>query len=270
MSPLPPVLLPVLLAGSAVAVLTAVPRPGAARLARLRAGPAGGRAMAPWQLAPGLAGLLGWLTAGPVAAALAVGGVLLLRRALAARARADRRRDERTRALTALALLAAELRSGRTQADALAAASQVASGPFGAALIAAAAAARLGGDVPAAVVADGSAVPEVLRALAACWQVCSAAGSGLAAGLERLEEGLRAAETQRRSVDAELAGPRATAGLLAVLPLGGIGLAAALGARPVHVLLHTPLGLACLLGGLLLDGAGVLWTRRLVTRAVPP
>jgi tight adherence protein B len=97
--------------------------------------------------------------------------------------------------------------------------------------------------------------------------VCSSAGSGLAAGIDRLQEGLRAAESQRRAVDAELAGPRATAGLLAVLPVAGLGLAAALGAHPVQVLLHTRFGLYCLLLGLGLDAAGVMWTRRLVASA---
>jgi tight adherence protein B len=111
-------------------------------------------------------------------------------------------------------------------------------------------------------------VPEVLTGLAACWSVCSAAGHGLAAGVERLEDGLRAAEAQRRAVETELAAPRATAALLAVLPLGGIWLAVALGAHPVHVLLHTPVGMVCLALGVALDGLGLLWTARLVARAV--
>jgi tight adherence protein B len=78
---------------------------------------------------------------------------------------------------------------------------------------------------------------------------------------------MRAAEAQRRAIEAELAGPRASAQLLAVLPLVGVGFAAALGAHPVHVLLHTPVGVGCLLAGLLLDATGVLWTRRLVSAA---
>jgi tight adherence protein B len=110
-------------------------------------------------------------------------------------------------------------------------------------------------------------VPDVLAGLAACWQVCSSAGSGLAAGVDRLEEGLRAAEAQRRAIETELAAPRATAGLLAVLPVGGVWLAAALGAHPIHVLLHTSLGIGCLFVGLALDGLGLMWTGRIVNRA---
>ena len=71
----------------------------------------------------------------------------------------------------------------------------------------------------------------------------------------------------RRAVEAELAGPRATAGLLAVLPLGGLLLAAGLGADPVHQLLHTPLGAACAVLGVGLDLLGLAWTARLVRRA---
>ena len=110
-------------------------------------------------------------------------------------------------------------------------------------------------------------MPEVLRALAACWTVCAASGSGLATAVEQLGEGLRADQERRRAVEAELAGPRATAGLLAVLPVAGLLLATGLGADPAGVLLHTPLGLACLTGGLLLDGLGLLWTGRMVARA---
>jgi len=110
-------------------------------------------------------------------------------------------------------------------------------------------------------------VPEVLRALAACWTVCAGSGSGLAAAVERLEQGLRTEQAQRRAVQAELAGPRATAGMLAVLPAVGLVLAAGLGADPIHVLLHTPLGLTCLVLGLALDVVGLAWTGRFVARA---
>jgi len=110
-------------------------------------------------------------------------------------------------------------------------------------------------------------VPEVLRALAACWTVCAGSGSGLAVAVERLEEGLRAEQAQRRAVDGELAGPRATAGLLAVLPAGGVLLAVGLGADPLSVLFTTPLGLTCLAVGLGLDALGLWWTGRLVAGA---
>lgn len=257
--------LPVALAAASAAVLVAAPSPGGVRLDGLRFARAPGTAPSVWLAVPVVLVGFGW-----VAGLLAVAALLLGRRVVAERRRAAVVRLERARALDALSLLAAELRAGRPAPEALDYAAQVAMGPTAQALAAAAATARLGGDVPAALAIGGSAVPQVLRSLAACWEVCSATGSGLAAGVDRLEEGLRAAEAHRRAVDAELAGPRATAGLLAVLPVAGIGLASALGAHPIHVLLHTPVGIACLLGGLVLDAVGLLWTRRLVAGAVGP
>jgi tight adherence protein B len=262
--------LPAALAGAAVLVLTGRSAAGS-RLARLRSPePSAGFAPPPTAGMAALAALAGALAAGPVAAALAVAGVLLLRRTTENRRVLDSRRRERRRTLEALSLLATDLRAGRSPAEALATAADVAIGRSGEALAAAAGQARLGGDVSAALLVDGSAVPEVLSGLAACWSVCGRAGSGLATAVERLEEALRAAEAQRRAVDAELAAPRATAGLLAVLPLGGVLLAVGLGAHPVQLLLHTPLGVGCLVAGLALDGAGLLWTRRLVQRASAP
>jgi tight adherence protein B len=200
--------------------------------------------------------------------ALAAAGAVVLARLRRTRTLSAARRDERSRAVEACSGLAAELRAGRAPADALDAAAELASGPFRAALRAAAGAVRLGGDPAAALrPPPACAVPEVLRALAACWTVCAGSGGGLAAAVERLEEGLRAEQAQRRAVDAELAGPRATAGLLALLPAGGLLLAAGLGADPVSVLLTTPLGLLCLTVGLGLDGLGLWWTGRLVAAA---
>lgn len=256
--------LPALLAGLAVAAVLAVPRPGPVRLAGLV--PVHRPRRQPPVLL--LVAVPVAVTLGPVAGALALGGAVLGGRAATRRRLAADQARERAAALDALALLGAELRAGRPPAAALQAAADTAHAGCGTVLAMAAATARLGGDVPGVLAAGGSAVDDGLRSLAACWQVCSATGSGLAAAVERLEEGLRAAEEQRRQVAGELAGPRATAGLLAVLPLAGLGLAAALGAHPVRVLLHTPVGLVCLLGGLLLDGLGMLWARRLVSAAM--
>jgi tight adherence protein B len=199
---------------------------------------------------------------------LAAAGAAVVSRLRRTRPLAAARRDERARAVEACAALAGELRAGRAPADALDAAAGLATGPSAVALRTAAGAVRLGGDpAPSLRSAPDSAVPEVLRALAACWAVCAGSGAGLAAAVERLEEGLRAEQAQRRAVDAELAGPRATAGLLAVLPAGGLLLAAGLGADPLSVLLTTPVGLLSLVVGLALDAAGVWWTGRLVASA---
>ena len=88
-------------------------------------------------------------------------------------------------------------------------------------------------------------------------------GAGLAAALERVVAGARADEEVRREVEAALAAPRATAKVLAVLPLFGIALGTALGADPVGWLLGSPVGWAVLTAGLGLAVGGVGWTRRI-------
>jgi tight adherence protein B len=251
------------LAAAAAAVAVTKRRGGTARIAPVGAA----RRLRPLDVAA-LLPLAALVFAGVPGLVVSGLTIAFVRRSARARQRAADLARERTRALDALALLGADLHAGRTPADSLAVAADVACGPTSDALAAAASAALLGGDVAAALVAQPSAVAETLRGLAACWQVCTDVGSGLARAVDRLEEGLRAGEAHRRAVSAELAGPRATAQLLAALPLAGIGLAAALGAHPLKLLLHTPVGLCCLAAGLMLDAMGVLWTRRLTEGAL--
>ncbi|SHN31503.1 type II secretion system F family protein [Actinacidiphila paucisporea] len=130
-------------------------------------------------------------------------------------------------------------------------------------------AARFGGDVPQALRAAArlSEGTRGLAAMAACWQVALDGGAGLAAALDRLAAALRAESDQRDDLRAQLAGPRSTAGLLALLPLFGVVLGAGLGADPARVLLHTATGLVCLLVGGLLEWAGLAWTARIIRAA---
>ncbi|NEB63332.1 hypothetical protein G3I61_27310, partial [Streptomyces diastaticus] len=108
---------------------------------------------------------------------------------------------------------------------------------------------------------------EGLRGLAACWRVAVDQGAGLAAGLDRLEGALRAERDQRSDLRAQLAGARATAVMLAGLPVLGLLLGVALGSDPLGVLLHTGAGLGCLLAGGVLEGLGVWWVTRIVRGA---
>ena len=257
---------PALLLGASVAVVLGLPLPSRLDLLRPVASPTWAM---PWWSVPVL--IAGGLVAlsGPAAGAAGLLAVVLGRRAWTRRTAAHAHAAERAGAGEALAILAAELRAGRPPGPALEAAAEVAAGPLAGALLAAAGSGRFGADPGGCLLrgADVSAVPDLLRGLAACWQVCASTGSSLAAAVERLAEGLRAEHAQRLAVEAELAGPRATAMMLAVLPLAGIALASGLGARPLYVLLHTPLGQGCLLVGVGLDLCGVWWTGRLVAAA---
>lgn len=268
------VLLAAGLAAAAVACLIGLPRPAGLRLDSVRVVPGASRRPPPFWVPVTLGAASVALLLGPVVALLLVAAAWAVRRSAGVRRSTAARRAERRRAVEACGALAGELRAGRSPAAALAVAADLAGGPSREVLLGAASAARTGGDVAVALLpagapasGPGTAVPEVLRALAACWTVCAVSGSGLATAVDRLEEGLRADQDRRRAVEAELAGPRATAGLLAVLPIAGLLLATGLGANPAQVLLDTPLGLACLAGGLTLDALGLLWTGRLVARA---
>ncbi|MFG2720728.1 type II secretion system F family protein [Streptomyces sp. NPDC048416] len=162
------------------------------------------------------------------------------------------------------AAVAGELRAGRQPGQALVAAAwdTAALGPASAPVVAAA---KFGGDVPAALRA-AAAEPgaEGLAGVAACWQVAVAGGAGLASGLERLENALRAEREQQDALRAELAGPRTTVLLLALLPALGLVLGTAMGASPLRVLLHSAAGFGCLLVAGVLEAAGVWWAARIV------
>ncbi|WP_406319301.1 type II secretion system F family protein [Streptosporangium sp. NBC_01639] len=224
-----------------------------------------------------LAALAAWLWTGPDP------GTARLRRlrrrprsgsrSLRARVAGRSRPSRRTAAWRAASIelcqgLAAELSTGQTAGEALARAVSAAEFPDPVALRPLIAAARDGGDVPAALLAVAPEQGgEALRRLAACWQVSVTVGAALSVLVDRVAGSLREAQAHRQDVAAQLAGPRATARLLAGLPVLGLLMAAGLGMRPLHFLFGSPAGAACLAVGLALDGCGLWWTRHLVIRA---
>jgi tight adherence protein B len=108
------------------------------------------------------------------------------------------------------------------------------------------------------------------RAIGAVWAVSERSGAPAATVLDRVEQDLQAREVQHREIAAQLAGARSTAGLLAILPLLGIGLGAAMGARPLTVLLGETRGQLALVVGVALEALGVLWTAQIVSSAQGP
>ncbi|WP_030422484.1 type II secretion system F family protein [Streptomyces sp. NRRL F-5065] len=218
-----------------------------------------------WCLVAGLfLAVLGGSVLPVVAGAAGVPVLRGVRRAGSVRRDGERRQD----AVIALCgVLAGEVRAGRQPAEALLWAARDFAG-LGEARAGLLAAARFGGDVPGALTAAARRPgAEGLRGLAACWRVAVDQGAGLAAGLDRLETALRAEREQRADLRAQLAGARATAVMLACLPALGLLLGVALGADPLHVLLHTGAGLGCLLAGGVLEGLGVWWVTRIVRGA---
>ncbi len=167
-----------------------------------------------------------------------------------------RRSRERTLVLHALRALTSELEAGQPPAVAiLRAAGEPSAWPH------AERAARWGGDVPSAWELDSRRAPVLLQA-AACWRV-GARGSGLAASLRTVGDSARAAEDVRVEMEGQLAGPRATARMLAGLPVVGLVLGMLMGADPLAWLLGTVPGAACLVAGVVLTGVGMWWTGRI-------
>ena len=119
------------------------------------------------------------------------------------------------------------------------------------------------GDTIEALAIDAQARPE-LRYLAACWQVGINSGAGLAASISSLYLAMRAQQEIRGHLEAELAGPRATAATLGFLPIVGIGLGYMLGAQPLTWFFSSLLGLGTLIFGGGLTLLGLWWTSRIV------
>jgi tight adherence protein B len=99
--------------------------------------------------------------------------------------------------------------------------------------------------------------------------VAEQTGAGLADALDRVAEGLMAEREIVDEIEGQLAGPRATARLLVVLPLFALLLGRTLGADPIGVLLRTTYGWVCLAVGLALLAIGWRWTHAQVRRVSP-
>ncbi len=188
-----------------------------------------------------VASVVGLILAGPVAGAvLATYGAT----ATSLAHRAGLRRTEarsRVAAVAAVSMLAAELRAGIDVGSAMAEAERCLIGPT--------------------VVGNDAAT--VGRRVAAAVEVAEASGAPLADVLDRLDSHLRAVDRARATAAAQAAGARASALLLAAMPVGGLSLGFLVGVDSVGVLLHTPLGSACLAGSAVLQLGGLAWAARL-------
>jgi tight adherence protein B len=224
--------------------LLSSPRPAPPSLRARIESLSGRRAMA---LAVALSALIGTLLAGPVAGVVAGGyGAITVRAVL--RQRSFRAAAAmRTRSLDALCGLAADLRAGISAAEA--------GSPAGA----------------ADQVAGVAAVEDrrMAQLTGAAWRLAERTGAPIADLVERIEADARAMDRASASAAAQAAGARATAWLLAALPVGGIGLGYSLGADPLSVLLHTPIGAACAVGAIALQVAGLAWADRLASAGTP-
>lgn len=256
---------------AALATWLAVGRDGSLRRERLLAGPA----------PPRRARRLGWLkVAAPVAAGVIAAGLLGGRRAAVVaivvamagatatavvRGRWRQRRAIRRRIAVAGACsaLASEVAIGKVALEALADAAR--DWPV---LAEAAATAGLGGS-PTAVWRVAAQQPGAggLSELAQAWDLATRTGAPMAPTLDAVAGALREDRSIAQTIDGELAAPRATGRLIAFLPVVGVGIGIALGGDPLSFLISNPIGQVCLVVGVGLACAGLLWSERIADRA---
>ncbi len=137
-------------------------------------------------------------------------------------------------------------------------------------LVAAAVAAGAGEAEAIRAAASQSPAPGVGRSVAwlgVAWEVGVTTGAPLAEVLDGFATGARASASAQDEREVALAGPRATAAVLTLLPVVTLVLAGALGADPLRLLFGTVAGRLCALTGGSAWLAGRWWVRRLVASA---
>ncbi|MET8083956.1 hypothetical protein [Micromonospora sp. NPDC005237] len=178
---------------------------------------------------------VGAVSAGPVAAVAVAGYGTLAVRALL-RWRASRHAElDRRRGLDLLCGLAADLRAGLPVPPTL---------------------------EIAAVQGSGGA-DRLSELTSAAVRLADRTGAPLAELVERIEADARATDRGLAAAAAQAAGARATAWLLAALPLGGIALGYGIGVDPLAVLLHSTVGGVCAVLAVALQVVGLFWAERL-------
>jgi tight adherence protein B len=202
---------------------------------------------------------------GPLVAAVMVAGTVAIR---VRRAKGDRRRNvECAYLLDALEAVIGELRVGAHPSAAADVAARESRGEAARAFAVSAARSRLGGSGAQGLRHPDSIVETELSRIADAWQVAENHGLALAELLSAARADLLGRTRFRGRTTAALAGPRATAGVLACLPLLGIGLGQLMGAAPLYVLLSPGAGTVLLPLGAGLACSGLLWTDA-ITRKV--
>ena len=187
------------------------------------------------------------------------------------RRRSRRGMDEARQLETAIDVLVGELRVGAHPAQAFAVAADETGGPVADSCRAVAARARLGADVTAGLrsVAETSALAAHWDRLAVCWELASEHGLAMSTLMRAAQRDI--VERQRFSghVTSAMAGARATAAILAGLPMLSVLFGQLIGADPAAFLLAGHAGGWLLLIGVTLVCCGLLWSDRITDRAAP-
>jgi tight adherence protein B len=202
-----------------------------------------------------------------VASGIAVGTMLFRHRKQMTRRRIE---QDRRSLEVALDVLVGELRVGAHPVAAFDAAAAEADGACAASFRGVAARALLGADVAAGLrgVAEGSALRSHWEQLAVCWELAHTHGLTIATLMRAAQRDIVERSRLDSQAAAGLAGARATATVLAGLPLVGIALGELIGASPVRFLLAGGPGGWLLVIGITFAAAGMLWSDGIVRRAL--
>ncbi len=255
------------LSAAALLVYPSAPRRRLPRPARL-----------PGQATPRAARAAGWVAACLVVAvalllpltttlaAVAVGATVTLRYRRGCRLR--RASDEGRKLESALEVLVGELRVGAHPVRAFSVAADETPGAVAGSLRAVAARAGLGADVAAGLrdAARSSALPAQWDHIAVCWELASEHGLAIATLMRAAQRDITERQRFSARVSSSMAGARATAAILAALPVLGVLLGQLIGARPLSFLLGGHAGGWLLVVGSALGCAGLLWSDRITDR----
>nr|WP_062994568.1 hypothetical protein [Nocardia mikamii] len=215
------------------------------------------------------------VTASAVVAAVVLGpgvagAAVVLAATLTVRAknrRAERRHDSECRKLLeGLEVVIGELRTGAHPSAAAAVAAAEIGGAAGAAFAVSAARARLGGSAADGLRGRTCAVTSELDRVADAWEVAERHGLALAELLSAARDDLAGRMRFSDRTTAALAGARASAAVLAGLPLLGIALGQLMGAHPLQVLMSRGVGTIVSPLGAGLIGVGLLWADAITRR----
>ncbi|GGC75931.1 hypothetical protein GCM10011410_31530 [Hoyosella rhizosphaerae] len=112
---------------------------------------------------------------------------------------------------------------------------------------------------------------DAMRQLSSAWHIAHMHGAALAGLLHTVRDNIVAEQQRKNDVDTAMAGARATALLLAALPLVGVVLGELMGAAPLRTLFTTSIGAGLLVLGSVLGCVGLLWSDRIMdyARTVP-
>ena len=199
-----------------------------------------------------------------VAVALLIGMAALRRR----RRRQDRQRTGEGQALAAaLEVWWASCGSGRIRCGPLASRPTRQAVRSAARCAAVAARALLGADVAGGLqTMAAAAAPTHWERLAVCWRLAAEHGLAMSTLMRAAQRDIVERQRFTARVEAGLAGARATAAILAGLPVLGVLLGQLIGARPLAFLLGGGIGGALLVLGVLLICLGLAWSERITGR----